>query len=115
MKNAKNLIKLMDNISEKEIVKLRKSYDNDKKLDDYLYKTLSKIFKKLMSSYFRFEILLRCIDDIKENNSYYPSVNKKQLRKIGVIYNKLQKICLLLNLASEEFNKMIIYIEKRSA
>lgn len=115
MKNAKYLIKLIDNISKKEISSLRKNYNDGKNFDNYLFKTLEKIFKKLMSSYFRFEVLLKSVEDVKENNKYYPNMDKKQLRKINIVFNKLQKICLHLNLASEEFNKMMIYVKKRNA
>ncbi len=80
MINEKNLMDYIDKISQNEIEKLRKKYIENKKVDDYLFKVSEKIFKKLIFPYFRFEILLRCLADIKNNyKKHYPEIEIKRV------------------------------------
>lgn len=108
MKEEKDLLGYMDKISQNEIEKLRKSCRNNKILNDYLFKESKKIFKKILFPYFRFEIILRCMTDIINNNKkYYPKIEAK---RFNIIYHKLQKICLHLNIALEEYSSMLSHI-----
>ena len=112
MRDENNIMELLDHISNNEILRLRKIYIDNENLDNYLSKTFEKIFKKLVFPYFRFEILQKCIIDIKNNYKYYPNINKKQIKKFNIIFNALQKICLHLNIALDEYHKVIMYVEK---
>lgn len=109
MINEKVRIDFIHKISQKEIKKLRKSYKENKNVDNYIFKFSEKIFKKLVSPYFRFEILLRCMTDIK--NNYEKHYSKVKIKKINIIFSKLEKICLHLNIALDEYNAMLSYVE----
>ena len=102
----------LDSITKKEIEKLKESYLRDKNIDKYIFIYSKNIFRKLVFPYFRFEILLSCIKDIKDNHKYYQNMQDKDVRKVDLIHNKLQKICLYLNIALEEYLNMLSLIEK---
>ncbi len=107
MKDWKDLLNYLDKITQNEIQKLR----SHKKVDDYLFKSSEKIFKKIAYPYFRFEILLKCLADVKINyKKHYSEVDIKQ---INIVSNKLEKICLYLNIALDEYNNMLSYINKK--
>ncbi|MBQ6516520.1 hypothetical protein IJI31_05010 [bacterium] len=110
MNNEEDFKRITDKINENEILKFRENCQSDKEINDYLFKNFQKIFKKLAFPYFRFEILLNCIEDIKTNKIYYS--NLKNMAKINDIYEKLQKITLYMNIALDEYNNLISYIEK---
>ena len=46
MKTEKELFKIIENVSSKEILKLRQFYSESNNIDEYLYKMFRKIFKK---------------------------------------------------------------------
>ena len=60
--------------------------------------------------YFRFEILLMCLKDIN-NKQFYPSLDEKIYSNLDVFCERLQKICLYINIALEEYSNMLISIE----
>ena len=88
-----------DKISQNEILKLRKSYNDNGNFDNYYFKAYEKIFKKLIFPYLRFEILLNCIRDIKDNKKYYSKMKIEEIKRVNIIFEKLQRICLYLNFA----------------
>ena len=111
MKNKKvikDIKKLLDKISEKEILKLRECCSDKNGFDDYVYKASDKIFKKLIFPYFRFEILHNCILDAKNNGEFYPNIDKK---KVNFLYKKLQRMCVFLNIVMDEYCKLLTKIE----
>ena len=110
MNNEDNFNKITDKINKNEILKFRNNCKSDKEILNYLFSNFQKIFKKLAFSYFRFEILFNCIEDIKKNKTYYS--NLKNMAKINDIYEKLQKVTVYMNIALDEFNNLISYIEK---
>lgn len=114
MKHDQKLSKIVDNIGKNEIKKLRHSYKQNNNINGYMYKTFVKIFKKLAFPYFRFEILLISVKDIINNKEQYPNILDKDMKKIKLIFNRLQKICFYLNIALDEFNIILSYIEKHT-
>ena len=112
MKTEKELFKIIENVSSKEILKLRQFYSESNNIDEYLYKMFRKIFKKYFFLYFRFEILLRSINDVINNSKDYPYIKNKDIRRINSIFSRLKKICLYLNLALNEYNKMVHNIKR---
>ena len=94
MKNKKvikDIKKLLDKISEKEILKLREFCSN-----------------KIVDPFFRFAVLQNCILDIKNNSECYPNIDKK---KVNYIYKKLQRMCVFLNIVMDEYCKLLTKIE----
>lgn len=110
--NEKELLDAINKISHNEIKRLRTGYRNDEWFNNYLFKTSEKIFKRLVFPYFRFEILLNCIADVNDNHKFYPAMKENYLKKVNYIFEKLQKICLYLNIALEEYNNMLSQVEK---
>ncbi len=111
MKNKKvikDIKKLLDKISEKEILKLREFCSNKNGFDDYMYKASDKIFRKIVDPFFRFAVLQNCILDIKNNSECYPNIDKK---KVNYIYKKLQRMCVFLNIVMDEYCKLLTKIE----
>ena len=111
MKNKKvikDIKKLLDKISEKEILKLREFCSNKNGFDDYMYKASDKIFRKILDHIFRFAVLQNCILDIKNNSECYPNIDKK---KVNYIYKKLQRMCVFLNIVMDEYCKLLTKIE----
>ena len=114
MKNKKELSIIINKLSKKEILKLRQSYNANKGFDNYLYNALKKLFRKLVFPYFRFEVLLCTIQDII-NKNYCFYGNEKDIKKLKLIFSHLQKICFHLNIALNEFNKILYYIDKQTS
>lgn len=106
--DIKEIIQLLDNISEKEILKLRECCNDKDGFDNYIYNASDKIFRKLVPPYFRFEVLQNCILDVKNNSEYYTNIDNKS---VSFLYNKLQKICVFLNMAVDEYSKLLSKIE----
>lgn len=107
--NQNDFNEFVNEISIKEIEKLRK---NSSKFYDYTFKILAKIFKKLIYPYIRFEILQRCVLDILNNNKYYTNMKSKEIKCAKLLYEKLQKICVHMNIVLEELSSLLPYIEK---
>lgn len=113
MKNFKDLKQILDKICQNEILNLRNKYKEHKYLNYYIYKKSEKIFRKMAFPYLRFEILLQCLKDIKEYKEYYPDLNSDDKKRINYIFKRLQKICIHMNIALDEYNKMLSNIEKQ--
>ncbi len=113
MISEEKIIKILHNKSEDRILELRKNCKEYSQINDFLYKSTEKIFKKFIFPYFRFEILLNCIADIKNNKQHYPIMTTYEIDKINSIYNKLLKICVHLNVVLSEYQEIIAHIEKR--
>jgi len=111
MLEAKTIEEFVAKVSKNEIAELRESYRNNKCFEGYLFKRCKKIFRKLVSPYVRFEILQTCVFDIINNTKSYPDMTTNQKRKINLIFEKLQKICIYLNASLEEYNKMLLDIK----
>lgn len=107
----KKLEEFVYKVSKNDIMRLRESYKDNKCFENYLFKKCKKIFRKLMSPYVRFEVLQNCVCDIIDNTKYYPDITTDQKKKINLIFKKLQKICVYLNLALEEYTKMVLVIK----
>ncbi len=105
MRNEKDLENYLDKITQNKIQELRKT----REIDNYLFNNLEKKIKKLAFPYFRFEIMHRCITDIKNNHKKYPQID---INRINIIHEKLENICIYLNTALDEYNNMLSYIEK---
>ena len=95
-----------------EIKKIKKMDNEEEKIYNYLHKNFEKIFIKLVFPYFRFEIMLQTINDIAENISEYPPIIKQKVNILKHISDKLKIICLYFNIALDEYNKLIMYVEK---
>ena len=80
-----------------------------------LYKELKKIFLILCPPYYAFEILANCVDDIKDNKKYYPGMKSEEIEKINSISKKLDNICICLNSAAYELDKLLSNFDKYSS
>jgi len=110
MKTKKEIDKKISNSIKIEIEKLKNTNQEDGKFYNYLHKNFKKIFIKLAFPYFRFEILLQTINEIKKTSNYPLKTNKNILSHIS---KKLNCICIHLNIALDEYNKLIKYIGKK--
>lgn len=110
MMDYKRIEDMLDKMTKKEIKKLRE-LNNQNSIDDHFYQISKKIFTRLVFPYFRFEIMQRCIVDIKDNIESYPNITNEQRKKIDTIFEKLQKICVYLNAALDEYYTMLSDIE----
>lgn len=111
MKNKKvikDINELLDNISEKEVLKLRECCSDKNGFNDYVYKASEKILKKIVNPFFRFAVLQNCILDAKNNSEFYPNIDKK---KVNFLYKKLQKMCVFLNIVMDEYCKLLTKIQ----
>lgn len=111
MKNKKvlkDIKELLDNISEKEVLKLRECCSDKNGFNDYVYKASDKILKKIVNPFFRFAVLQNCILDAKNNSEFYPNIDKK---KVNFLYKKLQRICVFLNIVMDEYSKLLSKIQ----
>lgn len=102
--NSKEIMEIVNDIGKQEILKLRECCNDKDGFDNYVYKAADKIFRKLVFPYFRFEALQICIFDAKENSELYSNLDMK---KVDFLCKKLQTICMYLNLALDEQNKML--------
>lgn len=102
MEEIENIELYLNKLSINEIEKFKKSHEINKNFDKYLYKEFEKIFKKLIFPYLRFEILLNCIKDAKNNSKLYMMADKENY-EINLLFQKVQNICLYLNLILEEY------------
>lgn len=107
-KVKKDIKELLDNISEKEVLKLREFSCDKNGFDDYVYKASDKILKKIVNPFFRFAVLQNCILDAKNNSEFYPNIDKK---KVNFLYKKLQKMCVFLNIVMDEYCKLLTKIQ----
>lgn len=107
-KVKKDIKELLDNISEKEVLKLRECSCDKNGFDDYVYKASDKILKKIVNPFFRFAVLQNCILDAKNNSEFYPNIDKK---KVNFLYKKLQKMCVFLNIVMDEYCKLLTKIQ----
>ena len=107
-KVIKDIKELLDNISEKEVLKLRECCSDKNGFNDYVYKASDKILKKIVNPFFRFAVLQNCILDAKNNSEFYPNIDKK---KVNFLYKKLQRICVFLNIVMDEYSKLFSKIQ----
>ena len=107
-KVKKDIKELLDNISEKEVLKLRECSCDKNGVDDYVYKASDEVLKKIVNPFFRFAVLQNCILDAKNNSEFYPNIDKK---KVNFLYKKLQKMCVFLNIVMDEYCKLLTKIQ----
>lgn len=112
MANEKILQEYTDRISYKEIEIIKKNYSDDDKFHEYLFKTFRKITSKMIFPYFRFELLQNCVKDIKDNPKEYSNI--KNLQRINIIFNKLQRICIYMNIVLCDFYEITSEINESS-
>ena len=112
MRDEKELTKYINNINKREILRFRDSYKENNQIDDYIFKTSKNIFQRLLFQYLKFEMMLSCVLDINENPKYYSKMENAELKRVNIISGKLEKICTYLNIAANEFEKMLLYVKK---
>ena len=111
MKNDKEFKNVAQKLCNKELENFKKNIKNKNDYDEYLYKTCEKIFKKMVFPYFRFEILLKVIEDVYKNSEVYFGCSKFCKTKINKTKDKLGNICIYLNIALDEFYKLLKFLD----